>query len=183
MTGSRACHVALLRGINVGGKNKLPMKGLVELFGAAGCTDVRTYIQSGNVVFRASAQVLEGLPSAIPRAIEERFELDVPVVLRSAVELAAVLRSNPFAKAGAGEEHLHVVFLREQPSAARVKALDPARSPGDELRVRGREVYPWLPTGVARTKLTVPWLDAEFATTATQRNWRTVRALVALANE
>jgi uncharacterized protein (DUF1697 family) len=174
-------HVALLRGINVGGKNKLAMKRLVALFEAAGCEDVRTYIQSGNVVFESPAALAKRVPELVRVAIADELGLEVPVVTRTAKELAAVVRSNPFAKAGADESLLHVAFLAERPSRARVAALDPDRSPPDELAVKGREVYLHCPNGVARTKLTNAYLDRTLGTVSTARNWRTTRKLLEMA--
>jgi uncharacterized protein (DUF1697 family) len=170
-------YLALLRGINVGGKNKLPKKDLKELFVAAGCDNVRTYIQSGNVVFEATAAVAARLPDQMATLIQERFGLRSPVVVRTAAELAGVVAGNPFLKAGAPEDELHVYFLAAEPSASRIETLDPARSPGDEFVVRGREVYLRLPNGMARTKLTNDYIDRRLATTSTARNWRTVTKL------
>src|SRR3990172_4148776 len=109
-------HVALLRGIDVGGKNRLPMKDLVAVFGRAGCRDVRTYIQSGNVVFRADRALAPRIPVAIAQAIADRFGLRVPVVTRTAVELCAVARGNPFLKPDADPGALHVAFLADRPT-------------------------------------------------------------------
>src|SRR5438093_8225279 len=113
-------HAALLRGINVGGKNILPMKDLAEIFAKAGCRDVQTYIQSGNVVFDATAGVIKKLSPVIARAIADNFGYNVPVVVRSHEQLAAIVRVNPFLKAGEPEKTLHVAFLADMPSAATV---------------------------------------------------------------
>jgi len=168
-------YVALLRGINVGGKNSLPMKELAGMFARAGCREVRTYIQSGNVVF--GADDVEGLAERIAAEIEQRFGMRVPVILRSGAEMRKALRSNPFAKAGVEESMLHVYFLADKPAAAAVKALDYERSPGDSFVVAGREIYLHLPDGVARTKLTNVYFDKQLATVSTLRNWRTVVTL------
>ncbi len=175
-------HVALLRGINVGGKNKLPMKDLAALVSEAGGRDVRTYIQSGNVVFRASAAQARRLPDAVSGAIADRLGFRPPVVLRSASELAAIARDNPFLASGHDAEFLHVVFLAERPSEGRTAALDRRRSPPDELVLRGREIYLRCPNGIARSKLTNDYFDRTLATVSTLRNWRTVLALGELAN-
>ncbi|MCC6524897.1 MAG: DUF1697 domain-containing protein, partial [Polyangiaceae bacterium] len=175
-------HVALLRGINVGGKNKLPMKELVPLFEQAGCRAVRTYIQSGNVVFRAARARAASVPEIVAEAIRARLGFRAPVVLRTADELGELARGNPFVRSGADVGALHVVFLAERPTASRVAALDPGRSPPDELVVRGREIYLLLPNGVARTKLTNAYFDATLATTSTVRNWRTVLALLEMTD-
>jgi uncharacterized protein (DUF1697 family) len=168
-------HIALLRAINVGGNNMIAMKDLVAVFVDQGCKDVRTYIQSGNVVFDADAKVLAALERTIPDALRERFGLEVPVVLRSARELEAALNANPFPRAD--PKSVYVAFLRDQPSARLVKALDPCRSPGDEFVVSRRDIHIRFGSGAAKTKLTVGWFDTQLATVTTMRNLRTVRTL------
>ncbi len=174
-------HVALLRGINVGGKNKLPMTVLAEMFTVEGAGAVTTFIQSGNVVFDAPKKLADAIGARIERRIEKELALRVPVVLRSAAELAAVAARNPFVAAGADPDALHVMFLAAQPTAAQARALDPARSPGDELALVGRELYLRLPNGMGRTTLTNAYVDRTLATVSTARNWRTVLKLVELA--
>jgi uncharacterized protein (DUF1697 family) len=178
---SAVAYVALLRGINVGGKNALAMKDLARLFTEAGCTDVSTYIQSGNVICKTSASAARDLPTRIHRAIEGHSGLRVPVVLRTAKELAATTQSNPFLKGAGDAELLHVAFLADAPDAARLKTLDPLRSAPDEFVVIGRDVFLRLPNGVARSKLTNAYFDSKLATTSTLRNWRTVLKLLELA--
>jgi uncharacterized protein (DUF1697 family) len=173
--------VALLRGINVGGKNLLPMTDLARLFEAAGCAGVRTYIQSGNVLFTASRARAETLPGLIASGIAERFGHRVPVLLRTAAELGETIRQNPFLEAGAAEDWLHVMFLAKQPDAGRVATLDALRSPPDAFAVRGREIYLHCPNGMAKTKLTNAYFDSRLVTVSTARNWRTVRRLFELA--
>jgi uncharacterized protein (DUF1697 family) len=171
-------YVALMRGVNVGGKNKLPMKDLAAMFAKAGCTDVVTYIQSGNVVFRATQACAACVPAAIAKAVADRLGFRAPVVMRTAGELRGVARGNPFLRAGAEVESLHVMFLADRPSSAAVATLDPRRSPPDEFEVVGREIYLHCPNGAGRTKLTNLYFDSKLATTSTMRNWRTVLKLV-----
>jgi len=171
-------HVALLRGINVGGKHKLPMKELAELVNGCGCSEVRTYIQSGNVVFAASRQCARELPPLLAQRIEERFGFQVPVIVRAREELARVMRDSPFVKAGLPENTLHVYFLADLPSADRVKSLAANRSAPDAFRVIGREIYLHLPNGMGRTKLTNTYFDSKLATVSTARNWATVKTLL-----
>ena len=173
--------VALLRGINVGGKNRMPMKELAALFVDAGCDDVRTYIQSGNVVFRTGPAVGEEISSIISASILSRFGYRVPVITRTAREFQEIVRANPFVKAGAEADKLHFMFLAELPDGAHVEALDPHRSPGDEFAVIGSEIYLHCPNGVARSKLTNSYFDSRLSTTSTTRNWRTVQRLLELA--
>jgi uncharacterized protein (DUF1697 family) len=174
-------YAALLRGINVGGKNLLPMKDLIQLFVAAGCDEVSTYIQSGNVLFSAPAKVTRTLPAVIGEAISKRFGFSIPVILRSAEELGHVASKNPFLAKDADPAALHVSFLADAPEAARARKLDPKRSPPDELIVKGKEVYLHLPNGMGRTRLTNAYLDSTLGTVSTARNWRTVLKLVELA--
>jgi uncharacterized protein (DUF1697 family) len=174
--------VALLRGINVGGKNLLPMKDLVRLFADAGCADVRTYIQSGNVLFQASPAKATRLPGVVAKGIADRFGYRTPVLLRTVEELGATIRNNPFLEAGAPESWLHVLFLASQADALRVAALDPDRSPPDAYAVRGREIYLQCPNGAGNTRLTNAWFDSKLATISTGRNWRTAIKLFELAS-
>ena len=176
-------HVALLRGINVGGKNMIPMKGLAELFVAAGCAEVRTYIQSGNVVFRANDAAAAWIGAAITAAIGKRFGLAVPGVVRSAPELREAVRHNPFVGKGIDEARLFVSFLANRPDRGKVASLDPKRSPPDEFVVRGGEIYLKLLNGAGKTKLTNAYFDSKLSTISTARNWRTTLTLLAMATE
>lgn len=175
-------HLALLRGINVGGRNKLPMKDLAALFTQAGCRDVRTYIQSGSVVFRAKAALAKRVPILITGAISDRFGYEVPVITRTADEISDIVGENPFLR-GTDTKELHVVFLATVPATAQVAALDPDRSPPDEFSANGREVYLRCPNGLARTKLTNDYFDSKLKTTSTTRNWKTVLKLLDLTVE
>lgn len=175
-------HVALLRGVNVGGKNRLPMADLVTLVHEAGGRDARTFIQSGNAVFRAGARGAAGFEAKLTKAIAARFGFTVPVVLRSVEELRRVAEAHPLAGPGHDpSKQLHVGFLAAAPAADRVAGLDPSRSPPESFVVRGSEIYLLAPNGVARTKLTNAYFDGKLGTTSTFRNWTTVQALLALA--
>jgi uncharacterized protein (DUF1697 family) len=172
-------YLALLRGVNVGGKNKLPSKDLIELCAGAGCGDVQTYIQSGNVVFSSPVSDTRKLSANITARIKKRFGYQVPVVLRTAGQLQNVIRNNPFLK-GAEENSLHVMFLAELPAGVAVASLDPLRSPGDSFAVLDQEIFLHLPNGAGRSKLTNAWFDAKLGTVSTVRNWRTVLKLLDL---
>jgi uncharacterized protein (DUF1697 family) len=171
----------LLRGVNVGGRNRVPMKELARIFAGIGCRDVRTYIQSGNVLFRATKSLAARVPRVVSALIREELRLEVPVLVRSGAELEAVARGNPFARRGADPASLHVAFLAYEPSGEAVAALDPDRSPPDEFVVRGREIYLRCPNGMGRSRLTAEYLDRTLGNVSTARNWNTVRKLVALA--
>jgi len=173
-------HVGLLRGINVGGRNRLPMKELAALFAAAGGRSVRTYIQSGNVLFAAGRGEASGVAKHVRLGIEERFGYRVPVVVRSASDFRRSFAQNPFLEEGASPQYLHLGFLQDAPSPQTIATLDHERSAVDSFVVRGREVYLFLPGGMARTKLTTAYFDRQLETVVTIRNWRTVSALIDL---
>lgn len=172
-----SAQLALLRGINVGGKNILPMRDLAVMFEEAGCENVRTFIQSGNVIFNSASSVSRRLAGVVASRIEERFGYKAPVVLRTAQQLREVVSNNPFPHA---EDILHVMFLADLPDAAKSAALDPNRSSPDRFIVRGRDIYLHLPNGAAKTKLSNAWFDSKLSTVSTLRNWRTVTKLLAM---
>ncbi|HEY2749015.1 MAG TPA: DUF1697 domain-containing protein [Polyangia bacterium] len=172
--------MALLRGINIGGKNKLAMPALADMFRDEGAADVTTFIASGNVLFDAPKKLAVTLAPRIERRIAADFALRVPVMLRSGGELAAAVARNPFVARGADENELFVMFLAAKPSGAADRALDPKRSPPDEFALVGKELYLRLPNGAARTKLTNAYFDKMLGTIGTARNWRTTRKLAEL---
>ncbi len=171
-------YVALLRGINVGGKNKILMAHLSEMFVNAGCKNVRTFIQSGNVIFDGSAKLSAQVPRLVAEQIADVLGYKTPVVLRSLLELEEAVNNNPFLKLDSDLGLLHLVFLAALPEPSKVAALDPQRSPGDEYVVRGREIYLSLPNGAGESKLTNAYFDSKLSTTSTGRNWRTVTKLL-----
>lgn len=170
-------YVALLRGLNVGGHNRITMKNLITVFEGVGCKQLETFIQSGNVLFDASASLIRRVPALVAEKLQEDFEVKSPVILRDEQEFKGVLKNNPFLRRGDDVATLHVGFLADKPEPARVKLLDPKRSPPDEFEVKGREVYFHFPNGLGRSKLTNLWFDKELATLSTVRNWNTVLEL------
>jgi uncharacterized protein (DUF1697 family) len=174
-------YVALLRGINVGGRTKVPMGDVKEALTDLGLEDVVSYIQSGNLVFRSA-----GRPPKVAAGIEQRiaaeFGLNVTVIVRTAAELAEAARSNPFVAGGADRATLHVGFLAGRPAATAVARLDPEYAPPDEFMVRGREIYLRYPNGLGRSKLTTDYFERRLETALTVRNWNTVTKLVELSS-
>ena len=173
-------YVALLRGVNVGGKNKLPMKELVEIVERVGCTEVQNYIQSGNVIFRSTASIAKKVPELVAAEIERRFGFQTRLVVRTTEQLREVANTNPFLAKGAPVELLSVMFLATTPEPSDVARLDPNRSPGDEFEVRGDTIFLHTPTGLAETKLTNAYFDSRLRTVGTSRNWRTTLKLLEL---
>jgi uncharacterized protein (DUF1697 family) len=167
-------QIALLRGVNVGRHKRVDMARLRSLIEELGCSDVRTYLQSGNVVFggpRRSAQQLE-------RALEQELGFRVPVLLRTRDELAAVVRANPLREVATDPAKHVVVFCDAKPS---VRLDAPAFEP-ERFAVRGREVYLWAPGGLARSELAKVLAAKPLGKKSTARNWRTVEKLLALAD-
>jgi uncharacterized protein (DUF1697 family) len=167
--------VALLRAVNVGGR-KLSMAELRELFESLGYADVRTYIQSGNMLFAAPRAPK---PAVLESAIEGRFGLAFDVVLRSGAELRRVLERNPFP--GADRSRLHVGFMATKPTAAALTSLDRDAFLPEQFAVAGREIYLHLPGGMARTKLPA-YVLRQLKVSTTMRNWNTVTKLAELAS-
>jgi uncharacterized protein (DUF1697 family) len=174
-------HVALLRGINLGSRNRVSMPDLRALLGSLEAEEVATYVQSGNVVFKSSDSSAN-LTRAIERRIRRDLGLSVTVLLRTPRQLAKVLAGNPFAKDVKDPTKLHVTFLAEKPDRARARELDPKRAEPDELRFAGQEIYLHCPNGYGRSKLTNAYFEKQLGMAATTRNWKTVTKLAELAN-
>ena len=174
-------YVALLRGINVGGKKKIAMADLRSLFSELGFEDVVTYIQSGNVVFRTSRADADALSAKIEREIAAVFGIKPAVLLRMPKELTTIAERNPYLSRNADLSKLHVVFLDHAPAKRAAAALDTERSPGDEFTLKGREIYLHLPNGAGRSKLTIDYFERALGARATQRNWKTLLRLIELS--
>ena len=171
-------YVALLRGINVGRARQVGMPRLTEVLTAAGYGDVRTHLRSGNVLLTSPLGEQE-LAAALAGVIEAEFGFAVPVVLRTGAELAAVLAADPLGPSVTDPSRYSVTFLPGPPAPDRVAALPPPD--GGEYAVHGRELYLWLPDGMARSPMgTWPW-DRLLGVAGTNRNWNTVRKLVQLS--
>lgn len=176
--------IALLRGINVGGANRLAMSDLRATFELLGLANPKTYIQSGNVVFDAGDDLDEmALVERIAGALADQHQLRVSVVLRAAAEIGRIAEAHPDADSGLEPKLLHVMFLDRAPSTAVEGQLDPARCEPDGWTVDGREVYLRYPNGSGRSKLTLDVFERAFGVTATARNLNTVRKLVELAGD
>jgi uncharacterized protein (DUF1697 family) len=178
-----AREVVLLRGVNVGGSHTLPMSALRSGLEASGCTDVATYIQSGNVVLTPPAPGPKDLGAWLARIIADVAGFEVPVVLRTVAELERAVTRNPYPDAGGTE--LHVVFFAEPPDEVALGGVDRATFAPEEFTLVGRDLYLHLPNGMGRARLPVA-LEKAGRTAArpgvgTARNWKTVLKLVELA--
>lgn len=175
-------YAALLRGINLGNHNKVPMTELRRLFDELGHTGVRSHLQSGNVVFGAASDDVPGLAAAIEERLARELGVTATVLLRTAGELDRIVGGNPFLTSEDDHTRLHVTFLADTPAPERVSALATPAGSVDELRTAGREVYLYCPNGYGRTKLNNAFLERRLGAPATTRNWRTVVRLRELTN-
>ena len=168
-------YVALLRGINVGGNNKVPMADLRTMCLGLGYDNVETYIQSGNVVFDASGSEAS-VVAAMEAALLATFGLTLSVVVRSAAELVEIVARNPFRGETDGTK-LHVTCFSSPLPAATVAKLDPALAPPDTFTLDGRNMYLHLPGGMGTSKLAVH-ISQKLGKLGTSRNWNTLLKLV-----
>ena len=158
------------------------MSDLRDLFDALGHEDVATYVQSGNVVFKARGDAAS-VTAAIERRITRELGLDVAVILRSKTQLARIAAANPFVKKEREPTRLHVTFLAVTPPRAAVRKLTAGAFTPDSLHVKGKEVYLHTPQGYGRTKLSGAFFEKQLGVVATTRNWRTVTKLAELTAE
>jgi uncharacterized protein (DUF1697 family) len=170
--------VALLRAVNLGPRNRVPMAELRALFGELGFDSVATYIASGNVVFAAGREGRETLRRRIEAAVAETFGVSSTVVLRNAKELDAVLAAHPF---GADTSRTAVTFLAAKPAAAAARRLAAVDAAPEELKLVGSEVYVRYAAGIGQSRLTAAFLERQLGVDGTARNWRTVTKLAELA--
>lgn len=172
--------MALLRGINVGGKNILPMKDLVKILEDIGCLQVKTYIQSGNVVFKTNDNNRNTLAERISRGIEKRLQFKPKVLLLKAAELNLAIKNNPFdTKNG---KTLHFYFLESIPDSADLKALTNLKTDSEEFKLHNNIFYLFTPDGIGRSKLAAN-VEKKLGVEATVRNWNTVGKLFELLKQ
>jgi uncharacterized protein (DUF1697 family) len=177
-------YISMLRGINVGGQKRLPMEIVKEIYQAEGFRSVKTYLQSGNVVFESGENDLSKLTSDIEKRIQQTCGYQVEVFIRFPVEFKRILQNNPFLKDQRVEQSkLHVTFLYQVPAAsAWEKIITPAGS-ADVFAPGTQEIYLHCPNGYGRSKLSNSFFERKLGVVATTRNWNTVRAMYRLSLE
>ena len=174
---------AFLRGINVGGRSLLAMAELKSALTDAGLDDVRTYLQSGNVVVTPESDDPGRLGAIMEQAIEARAERRIRVMIRTRYELEQIVAHNPLWAPGLKPASLHTVFMEAIPDPSRVAELDPDRSPPDQFAVSGREVYLHYPKGSGRSKLGLDYFEKVLGVVGTARNWNTVTKVSQMLGE
>lgn len=173
-------YIALLRGINVGGKNPLPMKQLTLLLEELQAEGVRTYIQSGNVVFRHRTTDVAALAGGISAQIKKRFGFEPHVLLLTLSELEAAIRNNPFPEAESNPGTLHFGFLSSTPRTPDLGKLAELKTDSEQFQLIDRVFYLYAPDGVGRSRLAAN-SERLLGVPMTDRNWNTVRKLKQLA--
>src|SRR3989454_433425 len=170
-------YVAMLRGINVSGQKTIKMENLRVSFEALGFRRVRSYVQSGNVIFEATKASSDNLSKNVGEKILSDFGFSVPLILRTSEEMKKIVSDNPFLKErGIDRSKLHVTFLSELPAKAALGKLDALNVLPDQFRVKGREIY-------GRTKLSNIAFEKLLSLEATTRNWKTVNTLAEMSSE
>jgi uncharacterized protein (DUF1697 family) len=176
-------QLAFLRGINVGGRKMVGMADLRDLLTELGFRDVRSLLQSGNLIFDSGARPAKSLEALLEEKTEQRLGVRADFFVRTAEELDAAIAHNPFPdEAKRDPAHLLILFLRDAPSPSAIKAMQGAIKGPELVRARGREAYLVYPEGIGRSKLTAAVLDKHVGT-GTGRNWNTILKLAALAKQ
>jgi uncharacterized protein (DUF1697 family) len=175
-------YVALLRGINVGGHNKVPMNDLRILFAELGYQDIITYIQSGNIVFKAEAKDQASIEKAIKQRISEKFSLNIEVIVKSIEELSRILNENPFKETNlATGEKIYLAIFSESPSNDSIKKLNNVNGKGDKILVDDKTAYILCKKGYSETVYGSNFIEKTLGVIATTRNLKTMQKLAMMA--
>ncbi len=176
-------YIVLLRGINVGGKNKLKMADLRAMLEAMNFADVQTYIQSGNIIFECAETPNSTLEERIKTQIMETFGYDIPVLALTMDELQNIFSNNPFlTKRNEDITKLHVTILKQTPDNERVDSIKDIKHKADEFEIKNKLIYLFCPDGYGRIKFTNNFFESKLKVQATTRNWKTITKLVELSN-
>lgn len=175
--------ISMLRGVNLGPHNRIKMDALRELYKSLKLEEPRTYVQSGNVIFRTKEKDFPLVAGKIQKALEKKLACRTEVILRTTEDLREVIAANPFARRDLEPGKILVTFLASEPGSEAQKALDAFNKHPEELHLKGRELYIYFPNGAGRSKL--PWSQVEkfLKVTGTARNWNSVRKMLEMAEE
>jgi uncharacterized protein (DUF1697 family) len=181
MMSQMATLVSMLRGVNVGGHKRLKMSELGKLYESLGFTDVRTYVQTGNVVFSHASQDTKNVARQIEKELRARLNLDITVFVKTPSELSNLVDRNPFKKSE--PSRVHVTFLSTKPDKVPTDKIESIRTEGEAIFIHDREVYLFTPNGYGRSKLSNSFFEKTLNLKATTRNWNTVKALLNMAKQ
>ena len=177
-------YISMLRGINVGGQRKIKMEDLISLYESLGFKYVKTYVQSGNVIFASPQEDPRELSKSIEAKIKQGFNFDVAVLLRTMAELHRIINDNPFLEEkGMETDKLYLTFLSGAPTGLGVGKVNEKNGGSDKFIVSNREIYLYLPHFYAKTKFSNDFFERKLCVAATTRNWKTVNALLDIAKK
>jgi uncharacterized protein (DUF1697 family) len=173
-------YISFLRGVNMTGHNSIKMTDLAELYNDLKFNNVTTYIQSGNVIFSCIDDLTATeISSKIEKAILERFDYDVPVMLRTVEEMRSYLSVNPFlTELNFDPSRVAIIFLHERPSEAQINKVVNINYPPDKFKIIENEIYIYCPNGFGRTKLYTNFFEKKMGVTGTARNWKTITTIL-----
>lgn len=174
--------IALLRGINVGGRNVLKMNELVELLEGAGCSDIRTYLQSGNAVFKSAESSASALGRIVEKALKESRGVEARVLVFGREEFSQAIELNPFPQAQDNPSALHLFFLSGPPKGPDIESLNTLKADSESFVLTDKVFYLHAPDGIGRSKLAAR-VERLLGVDATARNWRSVTKVSELAND
>jgi uncharacterized protein (DUF1697 family) len=174
-------YIALLRGINVGGKNKIKMIDLKAMFESLSFKNVKTYIQSGNIIFDYDATDTMKLTNKIQEKISETFGFLVKTIIRSAEDFRNIANNNPFIKEpNIDLDKLYVTLMLEEPEQNTVLILDMKKEENEDFLIISKEIYLYCPNGYGETKLNNAMFEKKLNVSSTTRNWKTINNILGL---
>jgi uncharacterized protein (DUF1697 family) len=175
-------YVALLQGVNIGSKKRIKMDALRSLIADLGGSDVRTYINSGNVVFQHEESDASKLETRLEAALRNHVGMDVATIVRTAAEMRQIVEDNPFPEAADEPKTVHVLFLRNAPAVEDIDTVDEMETGPDRLAIHRREVYFFLPKLMSGATIDIAKVGKMLRVDGTSRNWNTVTKLLEMAN-
>ncbi len=177
--------ISLLRGVNMTGHNSIKMADLSSLYFKLGFNDAEVYIQSGNVIFSCEDDIpADNVSSKIEKAILEKFNYKIPVLIRTIKELREIILNNPFlSETNFDPSKMAVIFIYSELLNAQVQKVSDIYYPPDKFKIIGREIYIYCPNGFGRTKLYTNFFEGKMGVTGTARNWKTVSKLLEIAEK
>jgi uncharacterized protein (DUF1697 family) len=177
--------ISILRGINVSGQKKILMPDLKKLYENLKFKDIKTYIQSGNVIFKSNEKLAdEELAKKIELAIHKKYDFKVPVIIRTQEEMGKIISSNPFLEEkNIDAKKLHVTFLSEIPTKGNRETIENIDFSPDKFIIQGKEIYLHIPESYGETKFSNKFFETKLKVKATTRNWNTVNKLFEIASD
>lgn len=177
-------YISILRGINVSGHRMIKMDALKKMCADLNFTNIRTYIQSGNIIFQSKMTDTEKISKTIKTNIEKVFRFDVPVITLTQKELENVINSNPFSNDKSKDPaFFHITFLSDKPAKQNTEQLKPTDLKNDKYEIIDKAIYLYCPDSYSNSKLTNSFLEAKLKVAATTRNWKTTNELFKIATK